>query len=94
MRKSYLFVYNDAVGTREQIIKILDQMITVFTWRYDMPNCFYVISEYSADSMASEFERIRGGLGRFVFLEYTGNSQGRITAESWHLLNKGFHQGD
>lgn len=92
MRKSYLFVYNDEVGTREKIKSILDQMSSVITWRFDMPNVFYIISERSVDEIAKEFETIAGTNGLFIFLEYNGNAQGRLTGESWYLLNNKYHK--
>ena len=92
MRKSYLFIYNDTVGTREQAKNVIDQMSYVITWRYDMPNVFYIISEYSAGDLARQFESINGTNGRFIFQEFTDNSQGRLTDESWYLLNYKRHQ--
>ena len=92
MRKSYLFVYNDIVGTREAVRQSLDKMRTVLTWRYDMPNVFYLVSGGSAYDLAREFEAIHGNNGRFIFLEYSPNSQGRLTEESWHLLNATQHK--
>lgn len=92
MRRSCLFVYNDSVGTREQITSVLNRMTTVMTWRYDLPNCIYIISDHSADDISKEFERVRGSHGLFIFLEYNQNSQGRMTRESWYLLNNKWHQ--
>lgn len=92
MSKSYLLVYNDLVGTQDQVKEYLNRMPKVATWRYDMPNVFYIISEYSADQIAKDFESIAGTKGRFIFLEYNGNAQGRLTGETWFLLNNKYHQ--
>ena len=87
MKKSYIFVYNDTVGTREEVKNVLDKMPHVKTWRYDMPNVFYIVSDASAQQIAKQFESIAGTKGRFLFLEHTENSQGRLTQKSWFLLN-------
>jgi hypothetical protein len=92
MTKSYLFVYNDEVGTRDQVKEILNRMKIVVYWRYDMPNLFYVVSNNSAFELASEFEKLKGTSGRFIFSEYNGNAQGRLTGESWYLLNNKIHE--
>jgi hypothetical protein len=92
MRQSYLFVYNDDVGTREQVKNTLDKMLYVVTWRYDMPNVFYIVSDYSAADLASQFESLNGTKGRFIFQEHTINSQGRLTGDSWYLLNNKNHK--
>ena len=46
MKIAYLLIYNDEVGTREEIKDILNRMQMIETWRYDMPNMFYIISIY------------------------------------------------
>lgn len=87
MRNSYLFIYNDNVGTREHVKSIIEKMSYVATWRYDMPNLFYIASDYSAADLASQFESLNGINGLFIFQEYTINAQGRLTGQSWYLLN-------
>lgn len=52
MRKAYLLVYADS-GTRGQVKTCVDSLPEIETWRYDMPHCFYLISEYDADDIAS-----------------------------------------
>lgn len=92
MRKSYIFVYNDIVGTREKVKNILDQMSYVATWRFDMPNVFYIISDQTAGELATQFESLNGTNGYFIFQEHTPNSQGRLTGDSWYLLNNKQHK--
>ena len=91
MKKSYVFVYNDNVGTREEVKNILGKMSLVETWRYDMPNVFYIISSASAQQITKQFESINGTKGRFIFLEHSRNSQGRLTQDTWFLLNNKYH---
>lgn len=93
MRKAYLLVFNTAYASREKLIEALDQCRTVITWRYDLSHAIYIISENSAHEIATELEMHTGtGPGRYLILEYTGNSQGRLTGESWHLLNEKYHK--
>ncbi|UTZ27771.1 hypothetical protein HB761_14060 [Vibrio campbellii] len=88
MKKAYVLVYNDGLGTREQLIEALNQCRTVITWRYDMANAIYIISENTADEIAKDLETIRPpGNSRYLLLEYNGNAQGRATEETWYLLN-------
>ena len=92
MNKSYLFVYNDTVGTRKKVKNILNQMPIVETWRHDMPHVFYIVSSASAEEIAKQFESINGTGGRFIVLEHTENSQGRLTGDSWFLLDNKYHR--
>ena len=91
MKKSYVFVYSDTVGTREEVKNVLNKMSLVDTWRYDMPNAFYIISSASAQQIAKQFESINGTKGRFIVLEHTRNSQGRLPKDTWFLLNNKYH---
>ena len=86
-RRAYLFIYNDDVGTREEIRDYLDELPEVLNWRYDMPYAFYVISRCSAQEIA---ERIRefADDGRFLIVEVAENKQGWLPRRTWTLLNE------
>jgi hypothetical protein len=86
VKKAYLFVYNDGVGDRETVKNIINTMPEISRWRYDMPNCFYIISEYSARELSTKFRSITGKKGRFVFVEFAGNDQGFLPEQSWYLI--------
>lgn len=86
MSKSYLFIYNNEVGTHDKVKEYLNKMTTIVDWLYDMPNMFYITSEHSAAQIVQEFESIAGTKGRFVFMEYSANSQGRLFPDAWFLL--------
>jgi hypothetical protein len=92
MRKAYLFMYDGAVGSREEMKDVLNSMSRVITWRFDIPNCFYVISENSAQELYDEFISLNGTNGRFMFIEPTGNRQGQMLPETWHLLTHKSHK--
>lgn len=55
MRRAYLFLYDGVVGNREEMKAVLNRMSRVITWRFDIPNCFYVISQNSAQELYDEF---------------------------------------
>lgn len=87
MRKAYIFIYTDSLGTRDKIADYLSEIPEVVTWRYDMPNCFYIISNYDADeitdAISEEFDE-----GRFLITEITSNSQGWLLPDTWDFINK------
>ena len=91
MRKAYLIIYNTSFADQKKITDTLDICRTVITWRYDLTNAIYIISENSANEIASELETHLGSEGRYIVMEYSENSQGRLTGESWHLLQKKYH---
>ncbi|PRB46428.1 hypothetical protein CQ009_05170 [Pseudomonas sp. MYb2] len=91
MIKLYMFIYNDEVGTASQITKILDNMPSVITWRYDMPHIIYVTSYYDAHVLSSQFESKFKANGRFMFIEVTANAQGRMLNDTWFLINNKYN---
>jgi hypothetical protein len=94
MRKAYLIVFNTSFADLKAITDTLNVCHTVITWRYDLSNAIYVVSEESANAIAKELETHLGSRGRYIVLEYTDNSQGRLTAESWYLLNKKYRKSE
>jgi hypothetical protein len=92
MRKAYLFIYDGGVGTREEVTAVVNRMQRVLTWRYDIPNCFYVVSEDSAQALYDEFASINGTKGRLMFIEASPNRQGHMLPDTWYLLTNKKHK--
>ena len=92
MKKSYLFIYDELVGMREEVQNVINKMNKVYTWRYDIPNCFYIISDYSAKEIYDEFVTINGIKGRFMFIETSPNRQGQMLPDTWYLLTNKEHK--
>ncbi len=88
MRKSYLFIYDDKVGSREDVKKYLDSLSQIINWRYDLPNSFYLVSELSAEEIADLILEYTKEKGRFLVTELASNKQGWLTNISWAMVNK------
>lgn len=86
MKKLYIFNYSETSGSREDVKKWLNQEKMVNNWRYDLPFCFYVISEASSAELSKSFIAFNGKKGRHLFAEITSNRQGLLTTESWAVM--------
>lgn len=91
MRKAYILVYSDKLGTREEVKNCMDNIPEVITWRYDMPNSFYIISEKSAGEIAEAIHDFTGKT-RFLVTEITSNRQGWLPDDTWYLINNKTHK--
>jgi hypothetical protein len=91
MKMAYLLVYNDALGSREDVKRCLNEMGEVITWRYDLPHSFYIVSEKDARTLG-RIIRERIGAGRFLIAEITQNKGGWLPEETWYLLNNKIHK--
>lgn len=92
--KAYLFVYSDSLGTRDQVKNCLSTIKQVYTWRYDMPNSFYLLSEYSANEIATSIRQVLGNQRFFITEIFGSNKQGWLSKETWHLINHKKHLRD
>jgi len=92
MKKAYLLVYSDSLGSRDQVKDCVDSIRKIIYWRYDMPNCFYLISEYDADEISESIREYSGNKGRFIVVEVTDNKQGWLPSKTWYLLNNKMHK--
>ena len=92
MKKAYLLVYSGTMGDRDKIKNVLDNLYMINTWRYDLPNCFYLISEYSAKQISEEIRERCSNNGRFIVSEIPTNSYGWLSDGSWHLIQNKVHK--
>ncbi len=88
MKKAYLLIYNDQVGTRDDLKEVLDHNQAIYHWRYDLPNTFYLISEQSAANLYKLIQRFNQKRGRFLIGEVGQDKQGWLPKKTWTLLNK------
>lgn len=86
MRRAYLLVYSDLVGTRASIKSWANESPLVVTWRYDLPHSFYLISDSSAQELAASLRSRAGNRGRFLITEVSENKQGWLPSGAWYLL--------
>lgn len=91
MKRAYLLVYNDRLGSRETVKQCLNGMSEVVTWRSDLPHSFYIVSNEDATTLAKAI-RHRIGAGRFVIVEITSNKGGWLPSATWYLLNNKINQ--
>ena len=87
MKKSYIFVFSNSLGSREEVKQFLDSCSRVSTWRYELTNTYFIVSELSANELYELVANHFGvGKGAFIISEYSDNSQGLLNKRSWSLL--------
>jgi hypothetical protein len=91
MKRAYLLVYNDRLGSRERVKQCLNEMSEVLTWRFDLPHSFYIVSDEDANALSKSI-RARIGAGRFIIVEITSNKAGWLPPDTWYLLNNKAHR--
>lgn len=88
MKKAYLLVYSDNIGDRASVKAIIDSIPGILNWRYDMPNCFYIISEKTAQELVNLIEsKIHSASKRFFITEISTNRQGYLPKDTWDFID-------
>jgi hypothetical protein len=90
VKKAYLLIYSNQFGTRDEVRDYINNSSSTIidTWRFDIPNSFYIISEKSADALSKHFLSFSKEKGLFLITEITDNSQGWLPQRSWDLINE------
>ena len=87
MKRTYLLIYSDKLGTREEIRAFLDKRSEILNWRYDLPHTFYLVSDLSAEELYEVIQSHNQERGLFLISEVGQTTQGWLPAKSWMLLN-------
>jgi hypothetical protein len=86
MGKAYVLIYSDQIGSREDVKAWADKSKLVITWRYNLPHCFYLISNSTATELANDLRSATGETGRFLITEVSDNRYGWLDSDTWYLL--------
>ena len=87
MTRSYILIFNDTVGTRAEILEHLDTLPSVTHWYVCMPNCIFLTSTVSADTISKAIkEKFGYREGRYLVMESNNDRQGWLPKAAWHLL--------
>ena len=88
--KTYLFVYANTLGDRDNVKQVLESIPSIKNWRCDMPNSFYIWSDSSAQDIVTAIADKVGDATskRFLVVEITSNKQGYLTKDTWAFINQ------
>jgi hypothetical protein len=86
MKKAYLLLFSNEFASRDAVKIFANASPLVYTWRYDLPNSFYLISENSAREIAEGLQRAIGNKNRFIVTEINENHWGWLPDDTWYLI--------
>ena len=90
--KAYLLVYGRELGTRPNIKSCLNNLPEVITWRSEMPNSFFILSDTDAVELGEAIAKCVGvEAPRFLVTEIpqTPRRWGWLSTESWNFIKRG-----
>ncbi|SRR5260370_36567406 len=86
MARVYLLIYTNVAASQEKMKEILNSIPEISTWRTDMDQCFYLVSEHDAKTLAQRIRGRTGEHGRFLVAELDPNHWGWLTDDSWYVI--------
>jgi len=92
MKKAYLLAFNETAGKVDTVKDVVNRTPGVITWRYDLPNAIYIISEDTANVLANNLQALLPTGSRFIVTEIPDNSFGWLTPDSWFLIQNKIHK--
>ena len=87
MTWAYLVVFNDALGTPEEVQELLDGMPEVTHWYRCMPHCVFFTCTAVAGTIADRiYTKFGKGAGRFLVVDVHQDRQGWLPKKAWHMF--------
>jgi hypothetical protein len=86
VKSLFILLYNDKAGGRESVKAAVDACPHIYTWRYDLPHSFYLVSESDAKTIAT-WLRKKMPSGQFSVIKAdTTDFWGWGYTETWYLF--------
>ena len=82
------FILSYSTQARDNVVKWADESPLVSYWRTELPFSIFLVSDSSAFDLAKSFEKGLGDIARYVISEIGDGVQGRLTEESWKVINQ------
>ena len=83
--KTYILIYSDLLGSKQEVIDLLNSIPAINNWRTDITNSFFIKSESSADEIADSIIEKKTNV-RFFISEISSNMQGWLPKDAWKFI--------
>jgi len=86
-RYCYILVFDQLAVTTLEVCEFLNANEEVFlNWSTDIPNCFFVVSEYAAADLARLFRQFLPDRSRFIIADLDTDKAGSLARSTWAFI--------
>jgi hypothetical protein len=85
---TYVLVFDDAAGTRREVLDFLDNRPEILDWYTCMSNAVFLISRKTASELGEIFKDISQGKSRFMILDANTDRNGWLPRQAWDFIRK------
>ena len=86
-RWAYVLVYDDNVGTRDEVKAFLDSRPEILNWASCMPHAFFLVSDKTATTLQQLISTFNKNGGNFIILDAKTDRNGWLPRKYWDFLN-------
>lgn len=83
--KTYIFLYDNTLGSITEVTELIDSIPEIAQWRTDLPNSFMLKSDLEAKQLADIIIEKKTNV-RFLISEITENRQGWLPKDAWKFI--------
>ncbi len=85
---TYLLVFDDAVGTRREVLDFLDRQPEILNWYTCLSNAVFIVSTKTAGELTKLFRSFTSDKGRFVILDTDTDRNGWLPKKAWDFISE------
>ena len=83
---NYLLVFNDDVGTMEQVKEFLNSRSEILTWYFCLTHAIFIRSSYTASTLQRVFREFTKDKARFIILDCKTDRNGWLPRHAWEFM--------
>ncbi|SRR6266487_1471820 len=87
-RWSYILVFDDGLGTRQEIQNFLDTRPEILNWYACMSNAIFIVSDKTASNVREVISAFNKNGANFIILDANTDKNGWLPRKAWDFLNK------
>jgi hypothetical protein len=87
-RWAYILVFDDALGTRQEIQAFLNTRPEVLNWYACMSNAIFIVSDQTAATLQQAVSEFNAGKSaNFIVLDVKTDRQGWLPRSAWDFMS-------
>lgn len=87
-RWAYILVFDDGLGTREEIQGFLDSRREILNWYACMTNAIFIVSEETATTLQKIISEFNTAGAHFILLDVKTDRNGWLPRLAWEFMRK------
>jgi hypothetical protein len=86
---TYLFVFDDNVGTHKKVQDFIDGCPEIVNWHTYWPNAFLLVSDSTAAILTDVVQKgLNKRKGRFIIVDTAADRSGWLPQAAWKLMRE------